>query len=285
MANGWNPLIGIGFTALGVGYLWEAYRRDKILPPTPMGRLGMPFGLSADGLRPNLPYASLEGRSRLSGLGYSTDAKPYGPGGSYTVKDTRGKDILHVPVGDGVRTIKFYPAGDINNRLRFIIDQMKKDAKDPKTVTEATQILSGKCPVANGGLKWCVPVKDWDSEVRMLFYAITNPNSPFSIRYVRDPVEYDGFRSSDLMRRIPAGDCDDFTIRLGAWLMSVGYNVKCRIVSPRGQPGAWAHIYLMVGTPPGENTKWRPLDPTEAQNGPFWEVPNSMISARKDFEV
>jgi hypothetical protein len=188
-------------------------------------------------------------------------------------------------MSDGVRTIKFYPAGDINNRLKFIIDQMKKDTKDPKTITEATQIVSGKCPVAKGGLKWCVPVKDWDSEVKMLFYAITNPNSPYSMRYVRDPVDYDGFRSSELMRRIPAGDCDDFTIRLGAWLRAVGYSVKCRIVSPRGQPGQWAHIYLMVGTPPGENTRWRPLDPTEAQNGPFWEVPNSMVSGRRDFEV
>lgn len=282
MANGWNPLIGIGFTALGVGYLWEAFQKSS--PMTPIGGVGgpaTPFGMSADGLRPNLPYASLEGR-RLAGLGY---AKQRGPGGSFVVKDRSGKDVLHVPAGDGVRTIKFYPAGDIDNRLRFIIDQMKKDTKDPKTITEATAILSGKCPVARGGLRWCVPVKDWDSEVRMLYYAITNPNSPYSMRYVRDPVDYDGFRSSDLMRRIPAGDCDDFTIRLGAWLRAVGYSVKCRIVAPRGQPGQWAHIYLMVGTPPGENTRWRPLDPTEAQNGPFWEVPNGMISSRKDYEV
>jgi hypothetical protein len=278
MANGWNPLIGIGFTALGVGYLWEAMNKSRV--PTPLGR-GLPFGYTADGLRPSLPYAALEGRGRLAGLG----AQPYGPGGSFITKDVKGKDILNVPTGDGVRTIKFYPAGDIDNRLKFIIDQMKKDTRDPKTITEATAILSGKCPVARGGLKWCVPVKDWDSEVKMLFYAIVNPNSPYSMRYVRDPVDYDGFRSSELMRRIPAGDCDDFTIRLGAWLRAVGYSVKCRIVAPKGQPGQWAHIYLMVGTPPGENTRWRPLDPTEAQNGPFWEVPNSMVSSRKDFEV
>jgi hypothetical protein len=276
MANGWNPLIGIGFTALGVGYLWEAMNKSKI--PTP---LGSPFGVTADGLRANLPYASLQGRQQLGALGARGIAAPRP--GSLIAKDSKGREVLLM--SDGVRTIKFYPAGDINNRLKFIIDQMKKDTKDPKTITEATQIVSGKCPVAKGGLKWCVPVKDWDSEVKMLFYAITNPNSPYSMRYVRDPVDYDGFRSSELMRRIPAGDCDDFTIRLGAWLRAVGYSVKCRIVSPRGQPGQWAHIYLMVGTPPGENTRWRPLDPTEAQNGPFWEVPNSMVSGRRDFEV
>lgn len=282
MANGWNPLIGFGFAALGIGYLWEA--AHKTSPMTPMGGMngmGGPFGLSADGLRPNLPYATLEGRGQMGALGARYIAAPQA--GSRILKDAKGKDVLFV--SDGVRSIKFYPAGDIDNRLRFIIDQMKKDTKDPKTITEATAILSGKCPTAKGGLRWCVPVKGWDDEVRMLFYAITNPNSPYSMRYVRDPVDYDGFRSSDLMRRIPAGDCDDFTIRLGAWLRAVGYSVKCRIVAPRGQPGQWAHIYLMVGTPPGENTKWRPLDPTEAQNGPFWEVPNSMISSRKDYEV
>lgn len=281
MANGWNPLIGIGFTALGVGYLWEAFQKSSPVTPMGGGLQGMPFGMSADGLRPNLPYAALEGRRQLGALGARYIAAPQA--GSRILKDEKGKETLFV--SDGVRTIKFYPAGDIDNRLRFIIDQMKKDTKDPKTITEATQILSGKCPTAKGGLKWCVPVKNWDDEVRMLFYAITNPNSPYSMRYVRDPVDYDGFRSSELMRRIPAGDCDDFTIRLGAWLRAVGYSVKCRIVAPRGQPGQWAHIYLMVGTPPGENTKWRPLDPTEAQNGPFWEVPNSMISSRKDYEV
>jgi hypothetical protein len=274
MANGWNPLIGIGFTALGVGYLWEAlHRTGPGSPgrPTPMGAAA-PFGMSADGLRPNLPYATLEGR----GLGAA------GSSGAQVVEDSKGGKVLVVK--DGVRTIKFYPAGSIENRLRFIIDQMKKDAKDPKTITEATSILSGKCPTARGGLKWCVPVKNWKTEVQMLFYAITNPNSPYALRYVRDPVHYDGFRSSDLMRRIPAGDCDDFTIRLGAWLLSAGYSVKCRIVAPKGQPGQWAHIYLMVGLPPGENTRWMALDPTEPYE-PGWEVPNSMVSARRDFEV
>lgn len=131
----------------------------------------------------------------------------------------------------------------------------------------------------------CVPVKGWKSEIAMLFYALTNPNSPYSLRYTRDPKYYDAFRSADLMRRIPATDCDDMAIRLGAWLLAVGYSVKCRIVAPAGQPGAWSHIYLMVGTPPGEDKKWLALDPTEADRGPFWEVPNYMISSKRDFNV
>lgn len=268
MANGWNPLIGLGFTALGVGYLWEAYHRQSALTP-----LGSPvFGLSADGLRPNLPYARLEGK-RLGGLGSA---------GSEVAIDSKGRKVLLVK--DGVRTIQFYEAGDINRRLKFIIDQMKKDSREKATITEATAILGGKCPVAKGGLKWCITPKDWTGEIRQLFYALVNPNSPYSLRYTRDHAHVDMFRSSDLMRRIPTADCDDMTIRLGAWLLACGYSVKCRIVSPRGQPGQWAHIYLVAGVPPGENVKWIPLDPTEP-HPPGWEVPNSLISARKDFEV
>lgn len=293
MANGWNPLIGLGFTALGVGYLWEAYQKQGT--PTPVGGgLGrMPaLGLSADGLRANLPYAMLQGRGLgAQGIVRATPDR-------VILRDEKGREVLFVK--DGVRTIKFYPAGSIDNRLRYIIKQIREDAKDPKTITEATAINSGKCPTAKGGLKWCVPSKansvvgypqDADqmristSEVENLFWALVNPNSPYALRYTRDPLYYDAFRSSDLMRRIPAGDCDDMTIRLGAWLVASGFIVKCRIVAPKGQPGQWAHIYLMVAVPAGEKRRWIALDPTEPQNGFGWEVPNSVISSKRDFEV
>jgi hypothetical protein len=188
-------------------------------------------------------------------------------------------------VKNGVKSIRFYEAGSIDNRLRFIMDQMVKDSRDPKTISEVTAIFGKKCPTERGGVDWCVKAKKWDSELAMMFYAIVDPNSPYSVRYTRDHAYIDMFRSSDLMRRIPTGDCDDMTIRLGAWLLIMGYSVKCRIVAPAGQPGQWAHIYLMAGSPPGENTKWVPLDPTEPQHGFGWEVPKIMISSVRDFEV
>lgn len=268
MANGWNPLIGIGFTALGIGYLYEAFSKNNT--PTPVGG---GLGRNTAGFRPGLPFAQLEGR----GLGY------LGQAASQVSTDARGRKVL--TVGDGVRSIKFYEAGSIDNRLRFIIDQMKKDSRDPKTISEVTAIFGQKCPVERGGVDWCVKAKKWDSELATMFYAIVDPNSPFSVRYTRDHAHIDMFRSSSLMRRIPTGDCDDMTIRLGAWLLIMGYTVKCRIVAPAGQPGQWAHIYLMAGSPPGENTKWVPLDPTEPQHGFGWEVPKGMISSVRDFEV
>jgi hypothetical protein len=155
-------------------------------------------------------------------------------------------------------------------------------------VTEARAVLSGTCPVEKGaGVRWCVPPKDWKMELVVLFLAVTDPNSKLAMRYTRDHATVDMFGSAALMRRLPAGDCDDFVIRLGALLHAVGYSVKCRVVAPAGAPGQWAHIYLVVGDEPGNPNpaKWYALDPTEPQHGPFWEVPKHLISSVKDFDV
>lgn len=252
MANGWNPLIGIGFTALGIGYLYEALQKQS--PVTPIGgRLGG-VGTTA-GMRADLPYTVL------------------------------GKLPPMKPNGKGVRTLEMHAAGDIDKRLKFIQEQIRKDSLDPRVVTEARTIVSAKCPTMDGGKRWCIPVKHWKQEIAAIFNAVTNPNSPIAIRYTRDHATVDMFASSALMRRLGSEDCDGMTIRVGALLRAIGYTVKCRIVAPAGAPNAWAHIYLMVGTPPGENKEWMALDPTEAQYGPGWEVPDRLISTKKDYEV
>lgn len=177
MANsprGWNPLIGVGFTALGVGYLYEAFKRDPT--PTPVGG--------------NMGWLSLTGTPvAKTGLPEQQNA---------------GQVLV---VKDGIRSIKFYPAGNIDNRLKFIIDQIRKDSQDPKTVTEARAIVSGKCKVERGGVDWCLAPKDWLGELKMLFWALTNPNSPYAMRYTRDHATVDMFGSSESHRRLPAGDC------------------------------------------------------------------------------
>ena len=249
--GGWNPLIGIGFTALGVGYLYEAWKHANgaTIPAVP------------------LPPNAMNGNR--GALGYAAG---------------RGDPLV---IKDGVKSIRFYPAGDISQRVGYIAAQIRKDAEDKQVVTEARTLLSGKCPVERGGVDWCIQPKHWKEEIYQLFNAVTNPNSKLGMRYLRDPRNYDAFGSSALLRRLPAGDCDDFVIRLGALLMAVGYPIKCRVVAPAGQPGQWAHIYLVVGDEPGNENpaKWYPIDPTEPQNGAFWEVPDRLISTKRDFPV
>jgi hypothetical protein len=111
---------------------------------------------------------------------------------------------------------------------------------------------------------------------------------------VKDDVELPcfDFATEDKHIWLPEADwtvhnCDDMAIRLGALARAVGYAVRCRIVAPAGQPRQWAHIYLMIGSEPGNPSpaKWYAMDPTEPQNGPFWEVPDRLISTKKDYEV
>jgi hypothetical protein len=150
--------------------------------------------------------------------------------------------------------------------------------------TESRRIYLPECDVV---VHNCVAPKDWKGEIAMLFHAVTDPNSKMAMRYTRDHATIDLFGSSSLLRRLPSGDCDDMAIRLGALLRSIGYAVRCRIVAPAGQPRQWAHIYLMVGNEPGtpSPSRWYALDPTEPQHGPFWEVPDRLISTKKDYEV
>jgi hypothetical protein len=190
---GWNPLIGIGFTALGVGYLYEVWKKRQAFLPVPTGMDGM------------------------QQLGYAKGGRP-GP---------KGEPLV---VNDGVRRIKFYPAGDIDQRVGYIMRQIQIDSLDPKVISEASAIVGGKCPVEKGGLDWCVPPKNWKAEIANLFGAVHNANSLIGMRYTRDHDGVDMFRSSSLMRRMPVGDCDDMVIRLGAMLKAIGYSVKCRVV-------------------------------------------------------
>ena len=164
-----NALTSIGFIALGTGYLWELFRQN--------GKDGTPVG------------PVLEGNRRSPG--------------------PRGQSALGGPliVKDGIRKVQVHGVRTIDDRLKFIVDQIRRDSKDPKTVTEARAIVSGKCQIAKGGLNWCVPPKDWIGELRMLFWAVTNPNSPYAMRYTRDHATIDMFGSSDSHRRLPSGDC------------------------------------------------------------------------------
>jgi hypothetical protein len=248
-----NKLIYYGFAAIGAGYVWKLVRGEDDAPQA------------------MVPAANGSGRN----LGRA----PTGSAQPLVMKD-------------GVRSITFHPAGDIKQRVGYIVDQIRKDAETKEVVTEARALLSRKCPVdprsGMKGLQWCIEPKAWKKEqIALFFHALTDPNSRMALRYTRDPYHYDAFGSSALMRRLPAADCDEMVIRLGALLSAVGYRVKCRVVAPAGQPGQWAHIYLIAADEPGtpNPAKWYSLDPTEPQHGPFWEVPKHLVSSVRDFDV
>ena len=64
-------------------------------------------------------------------------------------------------------------------------------------------------------------------------------------------------------------------------LLAIGYPVRYRVIRSHGARD-WNHIYVVVGLPPGEPTRWAPLDATVPMP-PGWEAPD--VAARKDFAV
>ena len=277
MANGMNPFIGFGFAALGLGYLWEAYHGAKssdVKDASPM-----PSDLSGARRRSTQFGAAMTRNGSpayQNGHGIDVGAARLGST-QWDMKDPKSK---------GVRSVEFHTVGDIDDRVNRIIGQIRKDSLDPKVITQARSIVSARCKAYPGGrVDWCVQPKNHKGEIEAIFRAITDPNSIYAVRYTRDHAGVDLFASNNLMDRLPAGDCDDMCIRGGALLRAIGFDVKCRVVAPAGSPNQWSHIYLMVGNPPGENTKWYAFDAAEAQHGPFWEVPKQYISTVKDFPV
>ena len=294
MSKGMNPLIGLGFAALGIGYLWEFVRKDDdggVAPPAlPLDLQGSP--------RPSLSgeryqaFMNSIARQRGESVGSLAQHDPFTASGRHAIdlgKATPEYD-MYDPKSKGVREVRFHKVGNIDERVGHIADQIRKDSLKPKIITQAREIVSARCPVIEGGargVEWCIKPKDHKGEIEAIYHAITNPNSKYAMRYVRDHAGVDLFADSELLTRLPAGDCDDMAIRGGALLRAIGFDVKCRVVAPRNQPEQWAHIYLMVGNPPGENKQWFAFDASEVGRGrPFnWEVPKHLISTVKDFPV
>lgn len=181
--------------------------------------------------------------------------------------------------GNGQPSANIYRVNTIEERLAGVAAQMMKSVRDPRVRQLAVSIVSKRCrepDMKNGDGGWCLGERDYWGEVKALFYWMRA-----NVRYIRDMRTIDTFATA--MRTIEArgGDCDDYTIALGSLLMSIGYPVRMKTIQTKGA-GDWSHIYLQVGLPPGNPTRWRTLDASVSQPA-GWEAPASMIvKARTD---
>jgi len=174
---------------------------------------------------------------------------------------------------------KIYKVNNIDERLAGVARQMMASIRDPRVRQLAVSIVSKrarKADNANGDGGWAIDERDYWSEVKAVFNWMRA-----NVRYIRDMATIDTFATA--MRTIEAhgGDCDDYTIALGALLMSIGYSVRMKTIQTKDSDD-WNHIYLQVGLPPGKPTKWRTLDASVAQPA-GWEAPSTIIGkARVD---
>ena len=179
--------------------------------------------------------------------------------------------------GDGrVSTVKTTTVSNIKQRAAVIGRMMVEGSLNPKVIEISRTIISQKCRTLDGGLRWCVDPKDAQGrpnnaqEVKAIWSAVTNPNSPFALRYTNDHPFVDTFSSAELMTRLHAEDCDGFAIYVGALLMVIGFPIRMRIVQDQGSP-TWSHIYLMVDYGKGSG-QWGPIDATEPRRGLGWQL-------------
>jgi hypothetical protein len=175
----------------------------------------------------------------------------------------------------GFKKSRITSVRSIEERIDHIRKLTKKSSLDPKVKEKVFGVLTKRC---NGGKEWCLAEKDYLAEIRALFKAVRDPSSPLAIRYTRDHVDVDQYASARRTFELHAGDCDCYSIALGAALMACGYPVRFRVIQTKGA-SSWSHIYLLVGVPPTNPTKWIPLD--ASVNKPAgWEAPGAADVAR-----
>jgi hypothetical protein len=105
------------------------------------------------------------------------------------------------------------------------------------------------------------------------------------VRYTRDPYRREFIKTPEVHLRqifetgMGFGDCDDFTVLLGALLRSIGYAVRIVVIrSPWNKKDEFNHVFLEVHL----KNAWRALDAT-AKDKPMFYRPAAIKT--RVFEV
>lgn len=99
------------------------------------------------------------------------------------------------------------------------------------------------------------------------------------IRFTKDPVTKEKLYPPQELLKIGAGDCDDISMLLGAFLLAVGYPARLITVSAnRDNPSEFSHVYVEGEVPPGSG-QWVPMDAARA-NSEFGVEPPTYFRKR-----
>jgi len=163
---------------------------------------------------------------------------------------------------------------NIKQRIGLINRFIQEGRKDPQIRQLVSRIMTAWC-----GRGWCVPEKQWQAEVSAVFYWVRA-----NVRYTLDPYSLELFQRAQRIVQLKMADCDDQVILSGAMLQTIGYPLRIVIIDT-GDDSGWNHVYLHVGIPPTDPTKWISFDLTAIDQPLGWEMPSSMINKKKAFEV
>lgn len=156
----------------------------------------------------------------------------------------------------------------IGQRVKHIIDLVKRQRYTPDVIFRARSIVSQKC-----GEAWCTPEKDWRAECVAVFDYFRK-----NVRYTRDPWNLDLFESSRLNLKFAGGDCDSYVIAIAEHLQALGYPIKLRVVQTTNPASEdYDHIYLLAGYR-AKSSEWIWFSLDASVDMPAgWEIPREMI--------
>ena len=100
-----------------------------------------------------------------------------------------------------------------------------------------------------------VPAYQDAGEVQALYKWVKQ-----NIRFTKDPVTKEKLYPPQQLLKIKAGDCDDISMLLGAFLMAVGYPARLITIGANpSQQNEFSHVYIEAEVPPGSG-QWIPMD-------------------------
>jgi len=114
--------------------------------------------------------------------------------------------------------------------VEYIKELIRHGAKDFRVRQTAIDILRQRC----------VKAKDYAGEIKALFEWVQQ-----NIRYTKDTFRLEVLHSARRMLELRAGDCDDFSILLGAMLEAIGHPVRLVLTGPDPRRmDLFSHIYV-----------------------------------------
>lgn len=213
-------------------------------------------------------------RGPLLGVGAAT--RPGGPRSE--VRNVRGRALprlvkqgVHKKTSSGSIRTTLRSVDNLDERLSVIIDLAHKGKFDPEVIAWARKELTKKCRPGWNGEQWCVPEKNTEAEIMALFKALRRDT-----RYTSDILGADTYMHPRVTTRLQSADCDDFSSKGCAALMSVGIPCRFKVIQTK-KSSTPDHIFIQAGTPKERPTKWISLDASVSMP-PGWEAPASMVT-------
>lgn len=155
------------------------------------------------------------------------------------------------------------PSMTIQERVALLQDLVAKGVTDPRMRKLALEITR-ECPPRDG-----------ECEARSIYawmrqnVRYTGDIGPHVRRRGQAAEPVDLFQLGKRTVEFGGGDCDDHSV-LGATLAAHnGFHTRFRITAPSSAKNVddWSHIYLMIGLPKDNPTRWVAVDTTIGRTG------------------